>query len=77
MNTPRQPNVRTPLEQIPGQVRHSADRTPVPTSFSAAFMPDSKPATAKDGTAGSVATVRITGTLRLRRAVADALHQRT
>jgi hypothetical protein len=58
MNTPRQPNVRTPIEQIPGQIRNSGDRRPVLTSFVTPFMPGSKPAardaapvvTAKDGT---------------------------
>lgn len=44
MNTPRQPNVRTPIERIPGQIGNSAGRTPVPTSFNMAFMPDPKPA---------------------------------
>jgi hypothetical protein len=73
MNTLRQPNVRTPIEQIPGRIRNSEDRTPVPTSFVAAFDPASKPAaenatasvTAKDGIPESVATSRTTGTLRL------------
>jgi hypothetical protein len=73
MNTPRQPNVRTPIEQFPGEIWNSGNRTPVPTSSNAAFNPDSKPAppvappsaTAKDVIPGSVATVRITGTLRL------------
>jgi hypothetical protein len=49
MNTPRQPNVRTPIERIPGQIRKSEDRTPVPTSFITAFMGDSK-AAARDAT---------------------------
>jgi hypothetical protein len=49
MNTPRQPNVRPPIEQIPGQIRKSGDRPPVPTSFITAFMPGSKPA-ARDAT---------------------------
>jgi hypothetical protein len=57
MNTRRQPNVRPPIERIPGQFRNSEDRTPVPTSFNIGFMPGPKPAardaaprvTAKDG----------------------------
>jgi hypothetical protein len=57
MNTRRQANVRPPIERIPGQIRHSEDRTPVPTSFNIAFMPGQKMAardvapltTAKDG----------------------------
>ena len=44
MNTPRQPNVCAPIEHIPGQIRNSEDRTPVPTSFNNAFMPGPKPA---------------------------------
>lgn len=73
MNTPRQPNVRTPVEQIPGRIRNSEDLTPVTTSFIAAFEPAPKPAarnatasvTATDGIPESVATIRTTGTLRL------------
>jgi hypothetical protein len=65
MNTPRQPNVRTPIEEIPGRIPYSGQRTPVPSSFIAAFNPDSKPTapvattsvTAKDVIPGSVATV--------------------
>jgi hypothetical protein len=57
MNTPRQPNVRPPIERIPGQIRNPEDRSPVPTSFITPFMPGQKPAardaaplvTAKDG----------------------------
>lgn len=70
MNTPRQPNVRTPIEQIPGRIRNSEERTPVPASFIAAFNPGSKPAarnatpsvTAKDGIPETGATIRPTGT---------------
>lgn len=84
MNTPREPNVRTPIEQIPGQIRNSAHYSRVPTSLNTKFMPDSKPASrdapplvaAKDGIPGPVATVRTTGTLRLPLAVAHAMRQR-
>jgi hypothetical protein len=65
MNTPRQPNVRTPIEEIPGRIRYSGQRTLVPSPFIAAFNPASKPTapvattsvTAKDVIPGSVATV--------------------
>ena len=71
MNTPRQTNVRTAIEQIPGRIRRSADRTAVPTSFIASFKPGSEPAAPvvttsvtaeEDVTPGSLATGRTTGT---------------
>src|ERR1700728_5294659 len=70
MNTPRQPNVRTPIEQVPGRIQNSGDRTAVPTSFIAPFNPGSKPAapvattsvTAKDVIPGSLLTGRTTVT---------------
>jgi hypothetical protein len=73
MNTPRQPNVRTPIEQIPRRIRNSEELTPVPTPFIGAFEPASKPAvpnatpsaTTKDGIPESAAAIRTTGTLRL------------
>lgn len=73
MNTPRQPNVRTPIEQVPGRIQNSGDRTAVPSSFIAPLNPGSKPAapvatislTAKDVIPGSLASGRTTGTLRL------------
>jgi hypothetical protein len=84
MNTPRQPNVHTRIEQIPSQIRNSGHYSHLPTSFNTDFMPGSKPAsgdapppvTAKDRTPGPVATVRKTGTLRLPLAVAHAMRQR-
>ena len=44
MNTRRQPNVRPPIERVPGQVRHSEDRSPASTSFNIAFLPAQKTA---------------------------------
>jgi hypothetical protein len=84
MNTPRQPNVRTPIEQILGQIRKSGHYSRVATSFKTDIKPSSTPdslgapplVTAKDGIAGPVATVRTTGTLRLPLAVAHAMRQR-
>jgi hypothetical protein len=69
MNTPRQPNVRTPIEQIPGRIRNSEDPTSVPTSFITGYNSASKAATrnatpsvpARVGTPEAVTTIRTTG----------------
>jgi hypothetical protein len=43
MNTPRQPNVRTPIEQILGEIRNSWHYNRPSTSLSTALIPGPTP----------------------------------
>jgi hypothetical protein len=45
MNTPRQPNVRTPIERIPGEIRSSGHYGRTSTSFNTALATAPKPIT--------------------------------
>jgi hypothetical protein len=54
MNTQRQPNVRTSIERIPGEIRSSRYYGHPSTSFNTAFLPGPMP----------VATTITTGTSR-------------